>query len=160
MRRALLAAAAALTLAGCGAPATSNDGTGGTGTGASQEGPGSTGVQQIRVLADESLRKAFDQVETSFEQRNPQAEVVLTYGEGIDLARQITDGQPAEVFVTEDPSAMATVTGFGKAAGEAETFAGGLLRIVAVSDAGASFVTFVREGDGLRVLTDTGVLRP
>jgi ABC-type molybdate transport system substrate-binding protein len=149
MRRAVPAVVLALSLAGCGGSAKSDDG-----------GGAPAGVQQVRVLADESLRTALDTIGTRFEEQNPQAEVVLAYGEAMELARRIAGGEPAEVFVTEDPAAMATVTGFDKTVGEPETFTGGLLRIVAVSDTGAPFVTFVTEGDGFRVLSETGVLRP
>ncbi|MEV6303940.1 substrate-binding domain-containing protein [Actinoplanes sp. NPDC051861] len=154
MRKAAVALTAALALAGC---AQSGDGPGGT---TAPTSPPAAGLQQVRVLADESLKKSFDQVETSFEVQNPSTEIVLTYGEGIDLARQITGGQAAEVFVTEDPSAMATVTSSGFSFGQAESIGSGLLSIIAVTEPGEPFVTFVLEGDGKRVLTDTGLLRP
>jgi molybdate transport system substrate-binding protein len=152
MRLAGVVVAAALVLAGCAGPSASGDGTGSDpGSGAPAGVP--EGVQQVRVLADESLRPAFDQIEVLFEQQNPSVDVVLAYGEGIDLARQIAGGEPAHVFASDDPSALATV-------GAAEVFAGGRLGVAALDPAGAPFVTFVKEGDAQRVLTDTGILRP
>ncbi|MEU4421331.1 substrate-binding domain-containing protein [Actinoplanes sp. NPDC024001] len=141
MRLAALLATALLILGGCA------DGT--------RTEPGAT-VQQVRVFADESLREAFDQIGTLFEQQHPQSEVLLSYGAGIDLARRIAGGESAEVLVTDDPSAMATVG----AAERAETLAGGRLSVAALAPAGEPFVTFVKEGAAQRVLTDTGILRP
>ena len=111
---------------------------------------------RIRVLADDSLCEAFDQIEVLFEQRNPRTEVVLSYGEGLELAQRIAGGTPAEVFATDDPSALAKVT----AVGSPEVFAGGRLGVAALDPAGTPFVAFVKEGDAQRVFTDTGILRP
>jgi molybdate transport system substrate-binding protein len=144
MRLAGVVLATTLALAGCAG--------GGPPAGAGATG----GLTRVRVLADDSLRSAFDQVETLFEAQNPSVEVVLAYGEGIDLARQIAGGEPAEVFATDDPSAMATV-GF---ADKAEVFGGGRLAVAALEPAGEPFVAFVKEGAAQRVLTDTGILRP
>jgi ABC-type molybdate transport system substrate-binding protein len=142
--------AVALTLAGC---AGGHDGPGSDPpAGADPTG----GLTRVRVLADESLRPAFDQVETMFEAQHPSIEVVLAYGAGIDLARQIAGGETAEVFATDDVSAMATAGLTEKA----EVFGGGRLSVAPLAPAGEPFVAFVKEGAAQRILTDTGILRP
>lgn len=164
MRASGVALGMVLALAGCaGSQPGNSDGSAGSGPAGGAVDPsaaGRPGLSEVRVLADEKLREAFGRIETLYEAQNPSTEIVLSYGEGSELAERIAGGEPAEVFATEDPSAMATVTGAGRSTARAETFAGGLLRIVAVRESGAPFVSFVREGGGSRILTDTGVLRP
>ena len=143
-----------------GEPGTSEPG--GAGPGGSE--PGGSGLVELRVLADESLAKAFGTVEQGFEQQHPNVEVVVTYAEGGNLAKRIAGGEPADVFATDDLFAMRTVTDAAKAAEEPVQFGGGRLTVIvlpqAAVPAAASFVDFLREGDGQRILIETGLLRP
>ena len=143
MRLAVVALAAVLATGGCAGPDPAG-------------GAAPDGVRQVRVLADDTLREAFGQVEVLFEEQNPSVDVVVAYGAGIDLARRIAGGEPAEVFATDDVSALATVG----AADKAEIFAGGRLGVAALQPAGEPFVAFVKEDAAQRVFTDTGILRP
>ncbi|BEL12190.1 hypothetical protein Q0Z83_103810 [Actinoplanes sichuanensis] len=133
------------------------DGSGrGTGDGS---GTGDVGPQaelvELKVAVDESLAEAFAQVEHGFEMNHPNIEVVLSYGEGSTLADRIAGGEPADVFVTDDPFAARDVTL------NAEPVAVGRVSLVLVKPgAGDKFVNFVRDGDGRRILIDSGLLRP
>ncbi|MEU4157466.1 substrate-binding domain-containing protein [Actinoplanes sp. NPDC026670] len=130
------------------------DGSGrGPGTG---DGGGPQSVLiELKVAVDESLAEAFAQVEHGFEVNHPNVEVVLSYGEGSNLADRIAGGEPADVFVTDDPFAARAVTL------NAEPVEVGRVSLVLVKPgAGAGFIDFVRAGDGRRILTDSGLLRP
>jgi ABC-type molybdate transport system substrate-binding protein len=113
------------------------------------------GLIKITVAVDESLAEAFVQVEQGFEAHHPNIEVVLSYGEGLSLADRIAGGEPADVFVTDDPFAAQGVNL------NAEPVEVGRVSLVLVKPGtGASFVDFVRDGDGRRILIDSGLLRP
>ncbi|MEU8664757.1 molybdate ABC transporter substrate-binding protein [Actinoplanes philippinensis] len=113
------------------------------------------GLVELRVAVDESLAQAFVQVEQGFEAQHPNIEVVLAYGEGLSLADRIAGGEPADVFVTDDPFAARG------ARLNAEPVEVGRVSLVPVRPGpGDEFVTFVRDGDGRRILIDSGLLRP
>lgn len=144
------------------------DGPGGSepgGSGPGGDGPGGNGLVELRVLADESLTGAFGAVEQGFEQRHPNVEVVLTYAEGGNLARRIAGGESADVFATDDLFAMRTVTDATTPAEEPVEFGGGRLTVTVLAQAAdptaaASFVDFLWQGDGKRILIEAGLLRP
>ncbi|GIE77799.1 hypothetical protein Aph02nite_37490 [Actinoplanes philippinensis] len=136
-----------------GVPNAGTDGGPGAGTG---DGSGArAGLVELRVAVDESLAQAFVQVEQGFEAQHPNIEVVLAYGEGLSLADRIAGGEPADVFVTDDPFAARG------ARLNAEPVEVGRVSLVPVKPGpGDEFVTFVRDGDGRRILVDSGLLRP
>ncbi|MFC4064536.1 molybdate ABC transporter substrate-binding protein [Actinoplanes subglobosus] len=104
---------------------------------------------------DESLAEAFVEVERGFEAQYPNVEVVLSYGEGLDLADRIAGGAAADVFASDDPSAVQRV-GLN-----AEPVAVGRVSLVLVKPGkGADLVAFVRDGAGRRILIDSGLARP
>jgi ABC-type molybdate transport system substrate-binding protein len=144
-----------------GAPSASGAAPDGTGPGAVEPGGG---LVELRVLVDDSLNATFATIEQGFEQQHPNIEVVVTYAEGGDLARRIAGGEPADVFATDDLFAVRTVTDAATAARPVE-FAGGRLTVtvlpqVAAPAAAASFVDFLRDGEGKRILIEAGLLRP
>ncbi len=110
--------AAGLVLAGCG----SGD-TGGTGPGAQQRVP-------VTVLAAASLTDVFGKLEPQFEAANPTADLRFSFGASSDLATQIVNGAPADVFASANERQMKVVTDAGKAAGAPEPFTTNVLTIV------------------------------
>jgi len=109
-------AALALVLAGCGGVA-----------------PAETAGPQDRTLtvfAAASLTDVFTELETRFEAGNPGVEVVLNLGASSDLAQQLVNGGPADVFASASASTMATVTEAGLVEGTPEVFARNRLQIV------------------------------
>ncbi len=118
--RVLAAGAAVLVLAGCG---------GGTVTAAAGSAAGPE-ARTLTVLAAASLTDVFDGLATSFEAANPGVDVVLSYGASSELAQQVVNGSPADVFAAASAATMRTVTDAGLAAGPPEVFARNRLQIV------------------------------
>ncbi|CAN5551804.1 molybdate ABC transporter substrate-binding protein [soil metagenome] len=69
----------------------------------------------VTVLAAASLTEIFDTLAAEFEKTHPNVDVVLSYGGSSDLATQITQGAPADVFAAANESTMTTVTDAGDA---------------------------------------------
>lgn len=99
MRRPVLAAAAVLALGGCASPAPAPDALTGT----------------LTVFAAASLTGTFDALADRFEAEHPGVDVRLNYGGSSDLAVQIVQGAPADVFAAANEATMATVTAAGDA---------------------------------------------
>lgn len=91
---ALLTAAIALTAASCGNDASAGDGMSGT----------------VTVFAAASLTGTFTQLGKDFEAANPGAKVNFNFAGSSALAKQITEGAPADVFASAAPKNMAQVT--------------------------------------------------
>jgi molybdate transport system substrate-binding protein len=105
------AAAAASLLAGCGAsstPAASSS----TGTGSAST-PAVTGT--ITVFAASSLKEAFTTLGKQFEAAHPGVTVVFNFAASSDLATQITQGAPADVFASASAKNLTQVTTAGYA---------------------------------------------
>jgi molybdate transport system substrate-binding protein len=113
-----LALAAVLATAACGDSAANSDGTASAPSGDSSAG--ATG--KVTVLAAASLTETFNRIGTDFEARNPQIEVIFSYGGSSGLAQQITSGAPADVFAAASPATMKTVVDAGDAAGTPVVF--------------------------------------
>jgi molybdate transport system substrate-binding protein len=85
-----IAAACALFLAGCG---------GGSGSGTSSGGAGGT----LNVFAASSLQDAFTQLGKTFESQHPGWTVRFEFLGSDDLAAQIEQGAPADVYAAASP---------------------------------------------------------
>jgi molybdate transport system substrate-binding protein len=82
-------------LAGCG-------GGSGGGNGEGSEGESST----LTVLAASSLTDAFDELEGIFEEQNPGADLLTSFGGSSELLAQLEQGAPADVFASADEAKM------------------------------------------------------
>lgn len=111
----LVGLAAGLALAGCGGAQ--------TGSGAQQRVP-------VTVLAAASLTDVFTKVESRFEAANPGADLKIVYGASSDLATQIVNGVPADVFASANVKQMKVVADAGKVAGKSKPFTSNVLTIV------------------------------
>jgi molybdate transport system substrate-binding protein len=118
---ALALAASLLGLAACGSSssrrATTTDAT-----------PRVTGV--ITVYAAQSLTKAFTEIGTAFETRNPGAKVTFNFGGSAVLVGQLVQGAPADVFASADRSNMDKVDRAGLLGGAPSVIAHNALEIV------------------------------
>lgn len=114
---ALLAAVAIVAPACAAADRAPGAGTPGRGT----ADPGITGPHdeltgELRIFAAASLRVAFDELATRFEQRHPSLDVLpITYDGSSTLATQLVEGAPADVFAPADDSTMGRVVDAGLA---------------------------------------------
>ncbi|GAA5063004.1 molybdate ABC transporter substrate-binding protein [Nocardia callitridis] len=97
---AAVAGLAAFTLAACGADDPSPD----------TEGAGGT----ITVFAAASLTETFTELGKEFEADHPGSKVVLSFAGSSDLAEQINQGAPADVFASAAPKNMQQVRDTGE----------------------------------------------
>ncbi|MDO8389865.1 MAG: molybdate ABC transporter substrate-binding protein [Actinomycetota bacterium] len=70
--------------------------------------PGTTG--DVVVLAASSLTEAFTEIGDAFTAANPEANVTFSFAGSSDLVTQISEGAPADVFVSADDATMAKIT--------------------------------------------------
>ncbi|MEJ5946989.1 molybdate ABC transporter substrate-binding protein [Pseudokineococcus basanitobsidens] len=133
----------ALVLAGCGGPdaapagagdaaATGASASGVTASGANASGDALTGT--VTVFAAASLTEVFDELAATFEGQHPGVEVETSYAGSSDLATQITEGAPADVFASADERTMQEVVDAGLAGDEPQTFATNVLTVVTPPD--------------------------
>jgi molybdate transport system substrate-binding protein len=96
------------------------------------QAPGTGGAAEQRTLtvfAAASLTESFTALEKTFEQQNAGVDVVLNYGGSSDLAQQIVNGAPADVFAAASDATMRTVTDAQLTAGAPTVFATNVLQI-------------------------------
>jgi molybdate transport system substrate-binding protein len=106
-----LVALVLLVLAGCsssGSKADKNSAAPPTGSGTASGGSAPRSGS-ISVDAASSLQEAFDTLKTQFEAANPGAKVTITYGASSDLATQITQGAPVDVFASASTKNMTQI---------------------------------------------------
>ncbi|WP_228484736.1 molybdate ABC transporter substrate-binding protein [Microbacterium cremeum] len=112
--------AAALLVSACGAadraPGATQPGTAGPGTAEPGTGAATELTGELRIFAAASLRAAFDELATRFEQRHPSVDVLpVSYDGSATLATQLVEGAPADVFASADESTMERVVDAGLA---------------------------------------------
>jgi len=133
----LLAAALAAGAAGCAAP----DGGGGAG-------------KTLTVFAAASLKAPFTALAREFEASHPGTRVALSFAGSADLATQLSQGAPADVFAAADQKNMAKVADAALVEGAPTDFASNVLAI-AVPPANpaniGSFADLARPGTRLVV---------
>ncbi|MGW6441593.1 molybdate ABC transporter substrate-binding protein [Lentzea sp. NPDC055074] len=101
-RGAVVAATAALALAGCGS------GQPGSSPTAGSEAPKVTG--NVTVFAAASLTETFTRLGEDFEAAHPGTKVKFNFGGSSALAQQLNQGAPADVFASAAPANMKQVT--------------------------------------------------
>lgn len=128
MRRILLASLLVLTACSSSGDRGSTDGTANTASAlpATDATPAST---QVTVFAASSLTDAFDSLTTAFEAEHPGITVTVNTGASSELAAQILQGAPADVFAAADTTNMQKVVDAGAAA-DPVTFATNRLAIM------------------------------
>lgn len=127
-------------LTGCTAP----------GAGAGGEGGGAV----LTVFAAASLKAPFTRLAGEFEAGHPGTTVRLSFAGSSDLAAQITQGAPAEVFASADARNMARVSEASLVEGAPVIFATNVLAIAVPPDNPASLGTFADLArPGVKVVT-------
>jgi molybdate transport system substrate-binding protein len=84
----------------------------------------------ITVSAAKSLTDAFTEIAADFEAAHPDADVTLNFGASSELAVQIEEGAPADVFASADTATMDRLVGGDAVAGDPVPFAENALEIV------------------------------
>lgn len=84
----------------------------------------------ITVFAAASLKATFTELGARFERDNPGAAVTFNFAGSSDLATQLTQGAPADVFASADVNNMTKAVDAGLLAGEPVNFATNSLTIV------------------------------
>jgi molybdate transport system substrate-binding protein len=120
LRTAVLASAAAGTLLLSGCADTSNR------TGASETADGKV----LTVYAAASLAEPFTELARSFEAAEPGSSVRLNFAGSSELATQILEGAPADVFAAADTATMKRVDGAGELDGGPRDFASNVPALV------------------------------
>jgi molybdate transport system substrate-binding protein len=115
--RTLAATAAALLVTACG----SSESTG---------GPSAGEQRTLTVFAAASLTEVFSELEPRFEELHPGVDVLFNFGASSDLAQQIVNGGPADLFAAASTSTMQTVAAAGLVDGEPTVFTTNVLQIV------------------------------
>jgi molybdate transport system substrate-binding protein len=112
----VIAAAAIVTAAGCSSSKNSSGSTPTTTAAAGAGSPTSAAVSgTVTVLAAASLKEAFTTLGKQFESDHPGSTVKLSFGASSDLAAQINQGAPADVFASASPKNMQQVVSAGGA---------------------------------------------
>ncbi|QXJ25504.1 molybdate ABC transporter substrate-binding protein [Actinomadura graeca] len=93
-----------------------------TGCGDTGGSSASSGGGTLTVFAAASLTETFTSLGKDFEAAHPGVKVRFNFGGSSSLARQITQGAPADVFAAASPATMKTVTDAGDAAGPPQVF--------------------------------------
>jgi molybdate transport system substrate-binding protein len=138
------AIAAAVLVAGLAACST------GTGGHPATAPSGAAVTGNVSVFAAASLTEAFNQLGRDFQAAHPGTRVTFDFAGSAQLATQINEGAPADVFASAAPATMKTVTGAGNATGTPATFARNQL-VIAVPKGNPKAVT------GLADLAKPGV---
>jgi molybdate transport system substrate-binding protein len=138
IKRVLASAAAvglALTLAACGSSSPSSGA-------AATSGAAAPAARTLTVLAASSLTGTFNALKTQFETDNPGVTVKYSFGASSDLAQQIVNGSPADVFAAASDATMKTVTDASLASGSPTIFATNVLQIATVPGNPKAIATF------------------
>jgi molybdate transport system substrate-binding protein len=108
----------------------------------------------LRVYAASSLTAALEELAHEFETEREGVQVELTFGGSADLASQIDQGAPADVFASADGPTMAKLVDAGLAAGDPVPFATNTLQIAVPPDNPAGITAMADLSDaGVQLVT-------
>ncbi len=114
---------------------------------------GDSGDAEVTVLAAASLQKTFTQLGQQFEAANPGTEVVLSFGGSSDLAAQLQQGAPGDLFASADTVNMGKVRADGLIAEEPTVFATNSMEIAVPAGNPAGVDSFASLADpGINVV--------
>ncbi|MFC4564816.1 molybdate ABC transporter substrate-binding protein [Nocardiopsis mangrovi] len=122
----VLAAALLLTAAGCGQVDDGDSAAAGDGSAAAE--------RTLTVFAAASLTESFEELGTRFEESEPGVTVEFNFAGSSELAQQINEGAPADVFASANPANMDLVAEAGGADGEPAVFVRNILEIAVPPD--------------------------
>ncbi|MFJ4655985.1 molybdate ABC transporter substrate-binding protein [Nocardia sp. NPDC088792] len=100
-----------------------------SGCGSSSSNSGS-GTKTVTVFAAASLQQVFTQLGNQFQTEHPGTKVVFSFAGSSDLAAQLNQGAPADVFASADQANMDKVTKTNRISAKPQNFATNVLTIV------------------------------
>lgn len=103
--------------------------------------PGDAG-KTVTVFAAASLKAPFTALAEQFQAAHPGTTVTLSFAGSSDLATQISQGAPADVFASADANTMARLSGAGLVEGPPRDFASNVLTIAVPPGNPASIASF------------------
>jgi molybdate transport system substrate-binding protein len=140
-----LAPLTAILLLGVGVASCGDDGAG--------EAPGDGDEVTLTVYAAASLTKTFEQIGDAFEAEHDGVRVELSFGGSTDLAAQLMEGAPADVFASADTTTMDKVVADDLSAEDPRDFASNTLEIATPPGNPAGITSFGDLArDGLNVV--------
>jgi molybdate transport system substrate-binding protein len=89
---------------------------------------------EVVVFAASSLTDAFNEIAVEFAADHPGVEVLPNYASSSDLATQLAEGAPADVFASANNTQMTVAADAGRIASEPATFLTNRLAIVVPAD--------------------------
>jgi len=121
-------------------------------------GPSGSGTDTLTVFATSSLTEAFERLAQAFESETGIA-VESSFASSSDLAKQIVEGAPADVFASADTANMNIVAESGLLVDEPRVFATNSLAIVVApgNPLGISTVDDLTDPDLMLVTCDESV---
>jgi molybdate transport system substrate-binding protein len=115
-------------LVGCGSDKAATPGTSSSSSPESSSSPVADG--SVVVFAASSLTGAFSALGSAFTEANPKINVTFNFAGSSELVTQISQGAPADVFVSADTSNLQKLTDAGEVSGEAVSIARNTLQII------------------------------
>lgn len=107
----------------------------------------------VIVFAASSLTDAFEEIATSFEAEHAGTDVIFSFASSSDLAAQLSEGAPADVFASANNSQMNAAREAGRIAGSPRTFVKNRLVLIIPADNPAG-ITSLRDlvNEGVRLV--------
>jgi molybdate transport system substrate-binding protein len=90
--------------------------------------------QTLIVFAAASLTDAFTEIAADFEAANPGVEIIYNFGSSTQLAAQLAEGAPADLFASANAAQMRVAQEAGRVAGAPRTFVKNRLVLIAPAD--------------------------
>jgi molybdate transport system substrate-binding protein len=106
--------------------------------------------QSLTVFAAASLTDAFEELASAFIIQNPNVEILFNFASSSDLATQLAEGAPADVFASANNNQMSNARDVGRIAGMPYTFVKNRLVLIVPVDNPAGI-------SGLQDLDNEGV---
>lgn len=106
--------------------------------------------RELVVFAAASLTDAFEEIGAAFEAENPGVEILFNFASSSDLAAQLAEGAPADVFASANTRQMTIAREAGRIEGRARIFARNRLILITPVDNPAAVLS-------LRDLANDGV---
>jgi molybdate transport system substrate-binding protein len=109
--------------------------------------------QTLLVFAASSLTDAFEEIATEFQAQAPNVEILFNFASSADLATQLAEGAPADVFASANNSQMNNARDAGRIAGSPRTFVKNRLVLIVPADNPANITSLQDlDNEGVQVI--------